>query len=129
MFLYTQSSREKVITAGALLSCGTLVCIAGRVACFGGYGLIVALALILVPVALWKGWRVGYFGARFILGGTAIICAINLVNPMAWADLIIGNSYTNYERFLCLTLVMAIFTGFLSYCVGQHAKLRGLKLL
>jgi hypothetical protein len=127
MFIYTQGTKEKVVTIGVLIACCLLAALAIRCLVIGKYALIGSLVCILVLIALWKGNKVGYFVARFIFGGLAVIFVGGSINPFTYED--VELAHDSYTQFLVISLLFAVLAGFLAYCLGQHAKLRGLKLL
>ena len=126
MIIFGKELREKVITLGVFITCCCCVVIAIRCAYFAGkYALPLSIGFILVPLAIYNRMKWGYILARTICGVAAIgLVSVN-INPFTYEDFELAHS--SHSLFLLETLPFAGLAILLFYCLGEHAKMRGLK--
>jgi hypothetical protein len=126
MIIFYKGLKEIVITLGVFIACCFIIFFAIRaVYTFRIYALPVSVGLILIPLAIYKGWRWGYALARTFYGGWTILLACSTFNPFVLEDLELSKK--SYSLFLLEILPFAGLALLLFYCLGEHAKWRGLK--
>ena len=115
-----------VVTSGVFIACFCLIALALRLVYVSGiYALPVSAFLILITLAaLYKGWRWRYILARTIYGGLAILIVGGTINPPCYDEADIAG--ISYSSILWEFLPLAGLAVFLFWCLGVHAKWRGL---
>lgn len=122
MFIFTKSAKELVVTAGVLISCGLLFAGAIHITYRGIWSLVLELFLLVLVVAVLLGNKVGYLIARYIWRAEAFLCLFGAVlNPFAWDDASVEGFALIRQALLILPAAVCF-----SYCLSEHAKLRGL---
>jgi hypothetical protein len=129
-FILAGNTKEKIVTAGALIACCLLVALSARLVYIDMTSrglnicdLILSLSTSLIAVAIFKGAKFGYFMARLISGGGAFSAVVGALSGFAYDDLLAAHaSWTNHVIWVMSFAALALV---LFYCLGEHAKLRG----
>ena len=128
MTIFHKSTKKMVITTGVFFAC--CICVASAVRIpyvFGRYSLFISVVLILVPMGIYKGCKWGYAFARWIFGILGFILVFGSINPFTYSDF--QYSHQSYPLYVLGSLFFAGQVMFLFYCLGEHAKMKGLKIL
>jgi len=128
MTIFHKSTKLAVVAMGVFFACCICVVAAVRTPyAFGRYSLFISVVLILVPIGIHKGWEWGYTLARTIFGTLAFILVFGSINPFTYSDFQFPNR--SYPLYVLESLFFAGQVMFLFYCLGEHAKTKGLKIL
>lgn len=123
MFIFTQSIKDLVVTAGVAISCGLFVAEAIRGMYRGIWGLVFGLFLLLLVAAVIRGKKLGYLVTRYIWRAAGFCSLVGAVlNPFAWED-----AYIEGFALIGLSSLLLLVAIWLSYSLSEHAKLRKLK--
>ena len=125
MMIFTRNLKEKLVTAGALLSLCALAILSIRLIYLGGWDLAFASVGILILFAILKGIKFGYTAGRFIFGAHAIIMVAGTLNPFTYGDALLAGRSFPHE--VLEGMAVAALSVFLFYSLGEHSKLRGVK--
>jgi len=124
--MFRNSGKEMIIFSGVLMACGCFVALAIRLICVNGiYALPMSAGLAFLPLAIYWGMKWGYVLSRLVCGLVVILGVGGSLNPFVYEDVELANG--SYVHLLLIALLTAGFAVFLFYCLGEHAKSRGLK--
>jgi hypothetical protein len=123
--LLINNRKEGVATAGTLISCCGFFALSVRFFYNGGWATGPAIFSILIATAILKGVRLGYTVGRFIFGGLGVLLTGGISSPFSYEDKLLINA--PYGPILFRTIPVVALLVFLFYCLGEHARLRGLK--
>lgn len=128
MFIFTRSVRKLFVTGGVVISCGLFIAAAIGICAIhraiGGF--VFVLLAILIVAAVLMGNKLGYLVTRYIWRALAFLSILGgAINPFAWGDVPGGLGSLYYFIGVCLLISLSAFC--LSYCLAEHAKLRGLE--
>jgi hypothetical protein len=126
MFILTSTTKEKIVTSGVLIAFLLLAWVSFNSVRLGGYALSVPFLSLLIVVTITKGISFGYWLFRFILGGIAISGIVGTINPFAYEDCLIAHA--SYSECVIEGVIMSLAAASLFYCLGEHAKMRGVRL-
>jgi hypothetical protein len=127
MFILTGTTKERIVTSGVLIAFLLLAWVSIIGVRHGGYNLIIPFLSLLIVVTIIRGISIGYWLARFILGIIAIAGIVGTINPFAYDDCLAAHA--SFSEFVISGVMTSAVAVFLFYCLGEHAKLRGVRLL
>ena len=126
MFIFAKSTKELVVTAGVVISCGLFLAASIVWIQKGQWHLIPALIAVLLVAAALRGIKLGYLVTRYIWRGVALIQLVGAaINPFAWKDVVLVRGSLAY--FVAVNLLISLSAICFSYCLSEHAKLRKLE--
>jgi len=122
MFIHAKSAKEKLATAGVLVSLCLLLALALMLARHGGYSLIFSLLFAAIAGTVFKGIKHGYTAAMCFFSLLAIFIPAGIINPFWCMDEeAAGHAYAPIAAGAVLA---AAFFLLLFDCLGEHARLR-----
>ena len=122
--------KAKIVTSGTVIACCLLVFFPIRAVVYNRpYMVITSFILVLICLGIIKGIRLAYASARFIYAVVAILFSCNSVNGFFYEDAMIGESWNDatFYRIFGKLVSIGIVCITLFWCLGEHAKLRGVK--
>ena len=126
MFIFAKNTKDLLVTAGVVVSCGLFGGGAGFLIQKAQWGLVLGLLALLMAAGVLWGNKLGYLVTRYFWRGLAVLFLLGAVtNPFAWKDVLMANRSLAY--FLAIKLLISIGAISLSYCLSEHAKLRQLE--
>lgn len=126
MFVFHKDIRESLVTSGVLISCGLFVAEAIRGIYWGIWNVLFGIFLLVLVAAVLRGHKLAYLVTRYLWRAVAFGVLVGFaLNPLAWSDVAGGVRRLLY--LMCVWLLISIVAFCLSYCLAEHAKLRGLK--
>ena len=125
MFIFSKSGKELFVTAGVAMSSGCFVVASIFWIYKGEWRLILALLALLMVVAVLRGIKLGYLVTRYVWRGLAVLSILGGINPFAFME--VDAARRSIPYFIGVCLLVSILAFYLSYCLSEHAKLRGLE--
>ncbi len=119
-----KNAEERRAMVGVVLSFCLFVALSINFAYAGGYALIFSLVSLSIPVLIFKGVRLGYIVARFVLGGLAVLL-LGALTPFAYEDAV--RAKIPYVYIVLGVAVGEALLLFLWWSLGEHVRLRNSK--
>jgi hypothetical protein len=118
-FFFTRTWKERLVTFGVLVVFAVCFLFAFRGCDRGNFW---CASLLIIPLLIIKGLRIGYWIGRFLFGFMMIGAATFPFNPFTFMDFYAFGVSMMSMILRCAPIFIISLFGF--YSLGEHAKLR-----